>query len=236
MNMITILAILSSLASGVRADDSDISRLTLWNAEENLPSVFVSDPGDLPPSADDADTELPFSLSQDGKDDRPRQQDRVGFGIGPVGGYLKARGADRGTWTAGAAARLYFARFLAAEAAITFHDNSYSNGDIHVVQYPLQLSLLVFPFPSWDLQPYVLGGAGWYYTRIHYEDSLAALNDQTEHWFGGHLGAGVEIAASRTVSVNADIRYVFVDPKTDIQNKSADADYWMVTFGVLFGF
>ena len=96
--------------------------------------------------------------------------------------------------------------------------------------------MIFFPFPSWDLQPYLLGGAGWYYTRIHYRDTLAALDDQTEHWFGGHVGAGMEIAASRTVSLHADFRYIFIDPKTDIKNEDGDADFWMVTFGVLLGF
>ncbi|MBV8882006.1 MAG: porin family protein [Planctomycetaceae bacterium] len=234
--MIAIAALLSGLAAGTNGDDVSASRPSFWVADEYLPSVFDSSPEDMDSSAEERDVELPLSLLQDHKDDRPRQQDRIGFGIGPIGGYLKARGADRGTWTAGVAARLYFARFLGAEAGISFHDNSYADGDIHVVQYPVQLSLLFFPFPSWDLQPYLLGGAGWYYTRIHYHDTLAALDDQTEHWFGGHVGAGVEIAASHAVSVHVDFRYVFVDPKTDIRNGDGNADFWMVTFGVLFGF
>src|SRR5690242_13687387 len=47
------------------------------------------------------------------------------FSLGPAGGYLHAKGADRGTWFAGAQARLHFLKYLAAEGSITFHENHY---------------------------------------------------------------------------------------------------------------
>lgn len=218
------------------AQDEHVSFL---DREQNLPAPFQamleSDGGEADAFAD-VDVLPPMSLEGKDNEDKPRQHERIGFSIGPAGGYLKARGADRGTWFGGVAARLYFARFLGAESSVTFHQNRYNDGDTKVTQYPVQVSLLFFPFPSWDFQPYLVGGAGWYYTRVDYSGVLSAAGDKNEHWFGGHLGAGAEIAASRAFSLFVDFRYVFIDPKTDIRNERGNADFWQITFGLGFGF
>src|SRR5262249_48780760 len=53
----------------------------------------------------------------------------LGFSLGVLGGYLKARDADRGTWFAGVQARLHFAQYLALEVSGTYHQNRYQDGD-----------------------------------------------------------------------------------------------------------
>jgi len=240
MSMLSLAGVLLGLAGFAPASAQE-DQVAFLDRERTLPAPFdftVESPSDEAEDVDGEDSLPMMSLQDKDKDnqDKPRQHERVGFAIGPAGGFMKARGADRGTWFAGVAARFYFARFLAVEGAITFHENEYNDGDTHVTQYPVQVSLLFFPFPSWDFQPYLLGGAGWYYTRIDNSGSLQAINDETEHWFGGHLGFGAEVAASRTFSLFVDFRYIFIDPKTDIQNESGNADYWQVTFGLGFGF
>jgi hypothetical protein len=158
-----------------------------------------------------------------------------GFSLGPAGGYLHAKGADRGTWFAGAQARFHFLNFLAVEAAATFHDNSYEGGDVHVTQYPVQLSGLIYPFPSWMISPYLLGGGGWYYSRVTYSGALSATSDQTEHTFGAHAGAGADLRLGPSIALDADLRYIFLNP-TGTQVKHGDFNYWQVTAGLNFQF
>jgi Outer membrane protein beta-barrel domain len=157
------------------------------------------------------------------------------FSIGPVGGYLHAHGADRGTWLAGGQARLHFLQYFAAEASITFHENRYEHGAIHVTQYPVQLSGMLYPIPGAQFSPYLVGGGGWYYSRITYSGILAGISNQTEHTFGAHGGVGLDVRLGSSMSIDADLRYIFLDPSSS-QVKSGDFNYWQATFGLNFLF
>jgi hypothetical protein len=171
---------------------------------------------------------LPLSLSA--VEPAPAAEEPA-FSLGPAGGYLHAKGADRGTWFAGAQARLHFLEYFAAEGSITFHDNDYENGTVHVTQYPVQVSGLFYPIPDGQFRPYVVAGVGWYYTRTTYTGSLSGISDQTDHVFGGHAGAGLEVKLGRSTSLDADIRYVFMN-LSNTAVKNGDYNYWQVTFGL----
>jgi opacity protein-like surface antigen len=157
------------------------------------------------------------------------------FSIGPMVGYLHTRGADRGTWFGGVQARLHFARILAAEASISFHENRYEGGDVSVTQYPVQLTAFLYPFPDGPFRPYLLGGVGWYYTRIDYTGNLSSLSNETEHTFGEHLGLGVELMLGPRTSLDLDVRYIFLNP-TNNQVTDLDFNYWQITLGLNFFF
>jgi opacity protein-like surface antigen len=165
------------------------------------------------------------------------QADAIDFGIGPVGGYLKSKGADQGTWTAGLAARLRIIEYVGAEASVTFHENDHLDGNAIVSQIPVQLTAMAYPFPDWTVQPYALLGVGWYFTRIDYVDALSGLDSETDSLFGVHVGAGANIDLG-LVNLFADIRYIFLDEagidNSDLQDEEYDS--WQVTFGVMFGF
>ncbi len=212
MNLAAIATLLASLASG---DD-------LWEPPtyRRMLSAEAIEAAPAPEA-------LPVVLA----DEEP-----ASFSIGPVGGYLRARDADRGTWFGGAKARLHVLRFLAAEASITFHQNRYEDGDILVTQYPVQLTAFLYIIPVGPIRPYILGGVGWYYTRIDYRDNLDFIDDQTDHFFGVHLGAGVEIMLGKQVSIDADVRYIFVNASTEQVIKDQDFNYWQITFGLNFYF
>jgi hypothetical protein len=202
---------------------------------------FPEDPGelrdsDLPVCLADETPFRPFleSLAADFEPVAAGERE-MELSLGPAGGYLHARGADRGTWFAGAQARLHFLKYLAAEGSITFHENHYQGGDARVTQYPVQVSGMLYPIPDGEFRPYVVAGGGWYYTRITYVGALSGISNQTEHVFGGHAGAGLEIRLSPTTSLDADIRYIFLNP-TNTQVKSGDFNYWQVTFGINFFF
>jgi len=187
----------------------------------------------FPPSASDLGSiALPMALSVE----TLREEQPATFSIGAAAGYLNVRGADHGTWFGGVQARLHFARIIAAEAAITFHSNHYENGDVVVTQYPLQLTAFLYIIPDGPIRPYILGGVGWYYTRIDYRDSFALVNkDRTEHIFGEHLGAGAELMLVSRVSLDMDVRYIFLNATND-KVIHGDFNYWQVTFGVNFFF
>jgi len=151
--------------------------------------------------------------------------------IGPAAGYLRVKEADRGTWFGGVQARAHVAKLLGAEASITFHQNRYEDGDVVVTQYPVQLTALLYVIPDGPIRPYILGGVGWYYTRFQYSGLFSAVNDRTEHIFGQHLGAGAELMLGDRTSIDADVRYIFLNPDRD-QVIRRDFNYWQVSFGL----
>ena len=214
------VAIVIAAASGVRADEGALSL--------NSGSEIVD------PAVDGL--RLPMSLWEDDGGDAGRRSDHAEFSIGPMGGFLKARDADRGTWFAGVQARLRFLRILAVEGSISFHQNEYFDGDVVVTQYPVQVSVLLLPFPDGAIDPYVLAGGGWYYSRIDYDDSIGG-GDETDRSFGGHVGAGANFRVSPRLSIFGDFRWVFMDePGVDNSNlRDEKFDFWHVTFGLSFG-
>jgi hypothetical protein len=73
-----------------------------------------------------------------------------GFGpeIGLRAGYIKPRDADDGTWFGGVQVRVPLGEVLTLEGSIEFHTSEFADGDIEVVQYPVQATLLVNLLPS----------------------------------------------------------------------------------------
>jgi hypothetical protein len=167
---------------------------------------------------------------------------RLGFSLGPRVGYLRARDADRGTWFAGAQARLKLSIAFEVEASVEFHRDEFGDGDVEVTSYPVQVTAIFIPFPEWPLQPYVLGGAGWYYQRFHFEDNLSSIDDETDSVFGLHVGAGAQLFAWDWASLNADVRYIILDESDDISGFQGtdldddEFDYWQLTASLNFFF
>lgn len=181
------------------------------------------------PNVDPERALLPATLA------RPAEESKVSpWSLGPSGGYLRAKDTDRGTWFGGVQARFRFGIF-AAEASITFHQNHYENGDVVVTQFPLQLTAFLYPIPVGPIRPYILGGVGWYRTRIDYSGALGSIPDDHQNIFGEHLGAGAELMLGDRVSLNADVRYIFLNPDT-AQVIGEDFNYWQIAFGVNFFF
>lgn len=155
----------------------------------------------------------------------------MAWSIGPSAGFLKARDADEGTWFGGVQARLRAADYFGAEGSITFHQDEFLDGDIQVTQYPVEVTGLLFPMPSDQFEWYVLGGAGWHYTRYDYSGALAGTSDEVEHIFGVHVGVGAELSAGTGLSINADIRYIFLEPDEDAA-EDEEFDYWQISLGL----
>lgn len=200
------------------------------------------------PAVEDEAERLPQTLSsvelaplfEEGPAQEPEkgQKDRAAFSIGPMAGYLKARDADRGTWFGGVNARLRFARIFAIEGTISVHTDSFQDGDIDIVQYPVQVSALLFPIPDSPVEPYGVFGAGWYYTKIDYDGALSGLDNETDRDFAFHAGGGVQVEVGPRFALFADFRWVFMDePGVDNGNLDEEEfDFGMVTLGGSFSF
>lgn len=151
--------------------------------------------------------------------------------IGPRIGYMEVRDADEGTWVVGGQVRWHILPFLAAEGSIEGRKDRYEDGDIKVYTIPVQLSALVYVPFDWKLRPYAVAGIGWYITRTRFSGSQVA-DDETDHTFGFHAGAGAEFEITPKISVNGDFRYIFIDEPHDFGE--SDFDGWEITVGVNF--
>lgn len=149
-------------------------------------------------------------------------------------GYLKPRDADEGTWFGGVQLRAPFTSVLAIEGSIEVHSSEFSDGDIEIIQYPVQASLLVFLMPESPVCPYVLGGLGWYYTTTEFSGSLDGIDSETESLFGAHLGVGARFSLGGATA-SADLRYIFLEPDEDAL-EDEDFDTIQIVLSLSFPF
>jgi outer membrane immunogenic protein len=206
----------------------------------DLPLSLRSEPSDLLREAL-ADTIEFLTVTEplQDPDRKPRHRDseRAEFSFGPAAGYIRVRDADRGTWFGGVQARVRFLRYLGIEGSITFHKDEFADGDVEVTTYPVQVTALLFPFPDSPVEPYALFGAGWYYTRFDFDDSIGG-GDETDRNFGFHVGAGAQIEIGNQLYVFGDFRWIFMDEpgvdNSDIEDEEFDS--WQVTLGLSIRF
>jgi opacity protein-like surface antigen len=75
-----------------------------------------------------------------------------------------------------------------------------------VRQYPVQASLLLYPLRT-AFSPYLLGGGGWYTTRLETLVDDEAISTQSSREFGWHGGFGAELRLGSHAGAHADYRY-----------------------------
>ena len=149
-------------------------------------------------------------------------------------GYLKARDADEGTLMGGIQVRFPLGGgMFAIEGSIDVHASDYEDGDIEIIQWPVQVSLLWFILPKAKITPYVLGGLGWYYTTVDFTGSLEGIDSETDSMFGAHLGLGARLSLGQSMSLSGDLRYIFLEPNEDALDEE---DFDTVEFVVSLGF
>jgi hypothetical protein len=138
------------------------------------------------------------------------------------------------SWSGGAQVRLYLLRFFAIEGSADYRQNKFNGSTVHT--YPVQVSGLLYLFPSWRLTPFILGGAGWYYTTV---DGPGGFSDTTNR-FGVHAGGGLQYFISRHFSVDSTYRYIWLEDVASRNQSLTNKDYrdsgQMVTIGLNFHF
>jgi len=128
------------------------------------------------------------------------------FSIGPRAAYSTPKDADEGQWAPGAQARLHLSSVFGLEASIDYLKNDF--GPLTTVKtYPVQASLLAYIIPNGVVSPFLLGGAGWYYTRV---EGPGSFSDTTSR-FGLHAGAGLEVMLNKSLSLDGTYRYVWLE-------------------------
>jgi opacity protein-like surface antigen len=102
---------------------------------------------------------------------------------------------------------------------------------VRLAQGQLTGSFLLFLFFDHPVQPFLLGGGGYYYVT---ERGLGAHPDfqRTEHLFGFHAGGGVDVRVGRRVSVFLDARYTFLGLSNIDPGYAGKADFTSATAGV----
>ena len=177
-----------------------------------------------------------FGLSMLGATTNASDSDNSGstkLYVGPQVGFQQARNADDGKWLVGAALRLKLLSAIGGEAAINYRQEEFGHGAVKVISWPVMATGLFYPLPFL----YGALGAGWYYTTFDYDQNKYPLiKDQTKQEFGWHFGAGAEIPMG-PAKLTADVRYVFLNYKFQQvpELSGLHSDFFMVTFGILFG-
>lgn len=141
-----------------------------------------------------------------------------GLGIGPRLGYYKASDAEEGNVFGGLQLRGRLSPVFGIEAAVEYrgkqqYDFAGQSGEVSFV--PVTASALLF-LPTAPISPYGIAGLGAYYTIYETE----GIFEDTDNQFnaGYHLGFGIEIPFGQRAAINADYRYVFLNPDTNEQN------------------
>ncbi len=155
------------------------------------------------------------------------------IGIGPQVGYFRAKDADEGNFTGGAALRLKMTPFLGVEASIGYRQEQYADDLLTVRSWPVMITGLIYPLPI----IYGAMGFGWYNTTFDYDQvSLPLLKDDTVQKVGWHFGGGMELPIGTKIKLTTDIRYVFLDYDFEEVPGSGDmsSNFYVITAGILF--
>lgn len=151
-----------------------------------------------------------------------------------VGGHLGVASSfdsDNAAFLIGGHARVRILPWLGAEGALDFQTpQSYESGDIDVTVFGIQVSALFYLPVDWPVKPYGVAGFGLYIVDVSYGGALAAKKDTTDVEFGFHIGVGAEYALTPAISLDADLRFIFMTGSAS----GNDFDYLQFTVGVSF--
>ena len=137
-----------------------------------------------------------------------------GFGIGGRLAWLKTNSEieeldDESTRFYGGHIRLSGAR-VGVEVSLDRHTETLELLNQKVTETPFQVSLML-KLAGGSVQPYLLGGPGWYYRSVSPIDGPADDLDLSTHDFGWHAGGGLEVRAGKHFGFHGDYRYTFLD-------------------------
>lgn len=165
---------------------------------------------------------------------------RAGVSFGPRAALFipKDQDAEDGKLHGGAQLRLHLGKAIALEGSADYRRNRFGSGptSTRVDIFPVQASLLAYLLPDYRLTPYLIGGAGWYFTRVKGPGGV----DDTDNRFGPHAGAGLQMFLHRNWSLDSSWRYVWVEEiqsrDAALGNKEFEDQGHMITLGLNYHF
>jgi opacity protein-like surface antigen len=132
----------------------------------------------------------------------------------------------------GVQARLRLPLFFGVEGSVDYRRESFGGTTTHV--WPVQLSGLLYLPKIVVVQPFLLGGVGWYNTTVHGPNGFSATQNQ----FGPHIGAGAEFDLSPNWFVDATYRFVWLNKLHTVNALGVGEDVrdsgHMITAGINF--
>ena len=153
-------------------------------------------------------------------------------------GYMEIDGIeDEGSANIGFTLGFRVSNPVAIEFSCDYHSSDFSAVDR--TTYALQVSLLLYLTSNTNVQPYLVGGGGYYISGYDYWVNGYKYTDFTSHKFGGHLGAGVDIMLGDYSTITLDVRYIAVDedvPREALGYDTKTFDGVLATVGAKFRF
>lgn len=152
-----------------------------------------------------------------------------GGSVGVHLGYSKAKGTESGNALVGGHVEFGLLPILAVHGSLDYRlveTREIAAGGrqyaLDIRSIPLTVSARLYA--PLRVRPFVEAGAGWYVILYDYAAELQALGfaNETESTFGWHVGAGVDVPVSATVSVFGEGRAVFVDPNKTLDRPTLD--------------
>lgn len=181
-----------------------------------------------------------FTASAQTAGDRAAIKDT--FGFGPRLGFYKAQDADEGNFYGGLQARLRLGRVAGIEGSVEYRagqEYGLAGYTVKTSFVPVTASFMLFVPLSEGFAPYGLAGLGAYYTRYNFSEAAAGLGFEDDSSFnlGYHLGFGAELPLSNNVALNADYRYLFLNPDENEESlEGASFSGNVFTAGLVFYF
>jgi Outer membrane protein beta-barrel domain len=158
--------------------------------------------------------------------------DDVNIGLFSIGGratYVDPKDGDA-NWFGGGQLRLHPFKFLAVEGSVDYRKTDLSSTTVRT--FPVQGSALIYPFGTKRLSPFILGGAGWYFTHVEGPGDF----DKTQHRFGAHVGGGLQLFLTEYLSLDGTYRHIWLEKieskDASLRDKQFQENGHMVTFGV----
>lgn len=142
------------------------------------------------------------------------------FSIGPRATYSDPKDSDEGKWYGGAQTRLRLTPAFGLEGSVDYRRNIYDNDTI-IKSYPVQASVLAYLTPQAAVSPFILGGAGWYFTRVEGPQNYR----DTQNRFGLHAGGGLEVKLTELLSIDGSYRYVWLESVDSKDLNALDKEY-----------
>jgi opacity protein-like surface antigen len=106
--------------------------------------------------------------------------------------------------------RLGLSKRIGVEVSLDSHSEDFELLNQKVKERPIQASLLL-KLAGGSLQPYLLGGPGWYKRSVEPLEGPAEDLEVSTTEFGWHAGGGLEIKMGRHAGIHGDYRYTFLD-------------------------
>ncbi len=170
----------------------------------------------------------------------PVAADSLGVELGVHGGIVNTPDGDGESFVGGAQVRFPLFWILAVEGRASYYTDSYdlgTLGSVDIENLPFQVSGMIYPIKLPKVGVYLLGGAT--YSNLKVTGTSVVQGEVTEKGWSAHAGAGIDIKISGRMTLNGDVRAVFLDASSvdeliDSATSNYKGDFWTATIGLNF--